>query len=152
MNWHLAALTAIRVVSDHLIGHFLKCETTPQEARLLPVLREYQVSELHIGCRSHDRGLLSLPRHVEADPSLSLRLCKYPVALVDLDHGLEHFCKLFWPGRLDVLFDIRVLVDDLTVLIKHSEALELLAVALEFKLIVELVAEQNLVLRIHRTK
>lgn len=64
------------------------------------------------------------------------------VSFIYFDHGGEYLLELVGASLLDVLLDIRVLVDDLAIFIEHSKTLELLAVTLELKCVVELVAEQ----------
>ena len=78
---------------------------------------------------------------------MSLSLIEHNVCLIHHDHGLEHLLQSLIINTVLILF-----INDVAVLIHHSEALNLFERTLEFHVIGEFVFKQLFVHLVHGTK
>ena len=96
---------------------------------------------------SDSRSLLTELSHVETNAGLSLCLVVHNISFIHHHHGAVH---LLQSGIIDAPFVL--LIDDLTILVYHAEALNFVERAAETHLIRELVLEHLLVHLVHRSE
>jgi len=139
MHWHLLTVSIILPVTTELMGHLLDRESSPKESSTFSVLGEDQVVIAKSGCSANIACLFSGLRHVEADSALALSLVEDSVCFVHGDHGFVHLFK----SVLGDLLLIVTLVDNLALLVHHTEALDLVEVRPEAHVVRELVLKQQ---------
>ena len=127
------------------MSHLLNRESSPEECTSLTILREDHVMTLDSGSTSDTGSLLTELSHVETNAGLSLCLIVYNISFIHHDHGAVH---LLQGGIIDAPFVL--LIDDLTLLVYHTEALNFIEGAAEIHLICELVLKHLLVYLVHR--
>ena len=129
------------------MSHLLNRESSPEEGTSLTVLREDHIMTFD-SCSTSDTGsLLTELSHVETNTGLSLCLVVHNISFIHHHHGAVH---LLQRGIIDAPFIL--LIDDLTLLVYHTEALDFVEGAAEIHLISEFVLEHLLVHLVHRSE
>jgi hypothetical protein len=127
------------------MSHLLNREASPEEGTSLTILREDHIMTFDSSCTSDTGSLLTELSHVETNTGLSLSLVVHNISFIHHHHGAVH---LLQGGIIDAPFVL--LINYLTLLVYHTEALNFIEGAAEIHLICELVLEHLLVHLVHR--
>jgi len=120
MNWHLAGLAKVMLVSSQLMGHLCDAEPSPEEGAGFTVLWEYEVVVIQRSSCANARSFFTKLSHVKRDSTLSLRRVVNNVSLIYHNHLVIHLHQKLVRDFFSISRSHNV-----ALFVHHAEALDL---------------------------